>query len=45
MRTCAEVAVELRRVVALCVECVEWAEVRLCIAHVIVVKVVNYLGW
>ena len=45
MRACAKVAVELGCIVALCAECVERAEVRLCCVHVIVVEVVNYLGW
>ena len=45
MRTGAKVAVKLDRVVTLCVKCVEWTEVRLCYAHVVVVKIVNYLSW
>ena len=45
MRACAKVAVELGRVVALCVECIKWAKVSFCSAHVVVVKVVNYFGW
>ena len=45
MRTGTKIAVELDCVVALCVECIERAEVRLCYAHVVVVKIVNYLGW